>query len=73
MKQFIPHGPSTQPSECGCEVDKPLFLLSINNRSLLMDIVEECSNSLVNKVVVKSFKEAIDLIFHIEGLDEHHI
>ncbi len=34
-----------------------LFLLLIKKRSLLMDIVEECSNSLVNKVVVKSFNE----------------
>ena len=31
IKQFIPQGPSTQASECGWEVERPLFLLSDNS------------------------------------------
>ncbi len=36
-----------------------LFLLLTSNKSVINDIAKECSNSLVNRIVIKSFKEFI--------------
>jgi len=36
-----------------------LYLLSTCNKSIISDVAKECSNSLVNKITLKSFKEFV--------------
>ena len=36
-----------------------LYLLLTSNKSIVSDVAKECSNSLVNKITLKSFKEFV--------------
>ena len=55
-----------------------LYLLLTSNKSIISDIAKECSNSLVNKITLKSFKEFVKgknnlLEQHIDSLENKYI